>query len=97
MFRRTLCRAVVLVLIAWLGTVAVPPAGAAQTRGDAGSIIQSSFFLRTFVYNVIDFFRSLSATKSDPPPPNHPGDDPPGSGSREGSAGNPLGHPPGPP
>lgn len=93
MFRRMLlCRAAVLVLIASFGT-AVPPAGAAQTRGDARSIIQPSFFLRTFVYNVIDFLRSLSATKSDPPPPNHPGDDPSGTGSREGTAGCPLGHP----
>lgn len=97
MFRRTLCRAAVLVLIAWLGTVAVPPAGAAQTRGDAGSVIQSSFSLRTFVYNMIDFLRSLSAPKSDPPPPNQPGNDPPGSGSREGASGSPLGRPPGPP
>jgi hypothetical protein len=97
MFRRISCRAAVLVLVASLGTAAVPAAGAAQTRGGTGSAIQMSLSLRTFVYNMIDFLRSLSATKNDPPPPNQPGNDPPDSGSREGSSGNPLGPPPGHP
>jgi hypothetical protein len=92
MSRRMPHRAAVLVLIASLG-ITIPPARAVQTRSGIGPIGQPDFFILTFVYNMIDFLRSISVTKEDPPP-NPPGSDPsPNPG--EGSASNPLGRPPG--
>jgi hypothetical protein len=91
MSRRTFRRIAVLVLIvSSLGVFSIPHAEAAQTHSGVGAAIQTSFSLRTFVYNMIDFLRSLSATKEDPPP-NEPGNDP--VGDREGSSGNPWGRP----
>jgi hypothetical protein len=92
MSRRTPRRAAVLVLISSLGILAVLPARAAQTRSEL--VIQPDVFVRTLVYNVIDFLRSLAATKDNPPP-----NGPPNPGSYEGSSGCPLGGKPpcGPP
>jgi len=86
-------RAAVLVLIASLGISAVPPARAVQTRSGIELIDQPDFFVRTFVYNMIYFLRSISVIKEGPPP-NPPATDPsPNPG--EGTANNPLGRPPG--
>ncbi len=98
MSRRTFRRAAVLALVSSLGVLSIPRAEAAPSRRGAGAVIRTDLSLRTFVYSVIDLLRSLSAPKDDPPPNNpgsNPGNDPPGTGDREGSAGNPLGHPPG--
>jgi hypothetical protein len=92
MSRRTFRRIAVLALVSSLGVLSIPRAEAAPSRSGTGAVIQTDLSLRTFVYSVINFLRSLSAPKDDPPP-NNPGNDP--TGNHEGSSGSPLGRPPG--
>jgi hypothetical protein len=90
MSRRTFRRAAVLALVASLGVFSTPYAEAARAGSGREILIHTELSLRTFLYNMIDFLRSLSVTKDDPPPTN-PGNDP--TGDREGSSVNPWGRP----
>ena len=97
MSSRRIRRSAVLAAAVSLGVCCIPSAEAAQARSRTGFVLREELSLRTFVQNVIFSWRSLSVTKSDPPPPNNPGSPPPGSEGREGASGCPLGRPPGPP
>jgi hypothetical protein len=97
MSSRTFRFTAILALALSLGVSSILPAAASQAPGRAGSIIQRDLSLRTLMQHVQGILRFILVTKSDPPPPNHPGDPPPGqAGNREGSAGCPNGGPPPP-
>jgi hypothetical protein len=96
MFSRKPSRTVLLALVLVFGICAVPPAEAARTGSRAGLFAPGEISIGALIQSVADLLRGLAVVKSDPPPPNNPGNDPPHPNNHEGSAGCPMGGPPPP-
>jgi len=96
MFSRKLSRTVLLALVLTFGICAVPPAEAARAGSRVVPFAQGEISIGALIQSVADLLRGLAVVKSDPPPPNNPGNDPQHPNNREGTAGCPMGGPPPP-